>query len=72
MAVLLWCVTCGEEAVIVGEVPTRCLSPRCREDPGPATWTAHLPYRINENDRKFLRSIHVDSERANPAPDKSG
>lgn len=59
MAVLLWCRRCGEEAVITGDVPTRCLSVPCQADPQPALWTAHLPYRVNENDARFLKSIHI-------------
>jgi hypothetical protein len=59
MAVLLWCVRCGEEAVITSEVPTRCPSAACQKETRPATWTAHLPYKVNDSDQKFLARIHV-------------
>lgn len=54
MAVLLWCLRCGEEAVIIGEVPIVC--PTCHAE---TTWTTAPPYRINLNDARFLKSIHV-------------
>ncbi len=54
MAVLLWAVTCGHEAVIAGDVPIAC--PTC----GVVTlWATSPPYTLTVNDERFLRSIHI-------------
>lgn len=58
MAVLLWCVKCGREQVIAGDVPIVCPAPACR---AVTTWTTSQPYRATEQDRRWLRSIHVES-----------
>jgi Zn finger protein HypA/HybF involved in hydrogenase expression len=54
MAVLLWCMTCAGEVVITGDVPVVC--PTCR---AVTTWTTAPPYHVNENDARFLKSIHI-------------
>jgi hypothetical protein len=56
MAVLLWCMKCAAETVIAGDVPIVC--PACRTV---TTWTTSPPYRVNENDARFLKSIHIQT-----------
>ena len=57
MAVLLWCTRCAAETVITGDVPVVC--PACR---AVTIFTTAPPYHVNENDKRFLRSIHVAHE----------
>jgi hypothetical protein len=54
MAVLLWCMSCGQELVITGDVPVVCVL--CKQV---TTWCTAPPYHVTEMDARFLKSIHI-------------
>lgn len=53
----LWCRACTEPYDSRGAKPAVC--PKCYREPN---WTLTPPYKLNRNDRGFLRSIRVRPE----------
>lgn len=59
MAQVLWCRKCRNWYAVQTTIPDIC--PHCE---GSASWTTEepKPYRLSENDRRFLRSIKIQPE----------
>lgn len=58
MAVILYCghQTCGQGFSVIGEIPMVC--PVCQRD---TKWIV-APFPLNENDRRFLKSLRIAAE----------
>lgn len=57
MSTFLYCGACGQKhpVPIIGPVPERCTHCQSEAD----EWTTTPPYRLNVQDRRFLRSLRI-------------
>lgn len=58
---IVFCRSCFVGYAVCGELPKVC--PRCEAE---ARWTTEPPYHLTENDKRFLHSIKIAPDAAQP------
>lgn len=59
----VWCRACEAAKTVCRPLPAVC--PHCHRV---ARWTSTPPYHLTVQDRRFLRSLHIDPETAIKQP----
>lgn len=82
MARTLWCRHCGDTYdSIAGTIPPICPNPDCKKS---AKWSTtpgnphkerrknpRVPYELNHNDRRFLKSLRIETDQPPPPPNNN-